>query len=211
MFASLDLSKKLRSIALEIVCKTGSYSINYRSTWCSQKQNKPVCWKTYVELPYEDGMPWYAATTSVPYHMGDKTLDDVKTNRDDHLQLFVFSEAISCLFIHSKQQVQFNISYRTQYQTVRKCKTAPAIVFVNMPASTLHRMYGVKLNQLPGCIIFRGVEAYLNYMGNLLFEKGRIDGKAANYWRAVPWTCRCGSWFQQDHCCNRYEQRKQLG
>lgn len=148
MFASLDLSKNSEVLLWRSYAKTGSYSITHGApAWVQSGSNNGLL-KTYVEsFLMKDGMPWYAATTSAPY-MGDKTLDDVKPTVTTACNCLCSVKAISCLFIHSKQQVQFNISCRTQYQTVRKCKTAPAIVFVNMPASTLHRMYGVKLNQL---------------------------------------------------------------
>ena len=36
-----------------------------------------------------------------------------------------------------------------------------------------------------GCIIYRGVEAYLNYLEAYYLRNGKVDGKAAQYWTAI--------------------------
>ena len=141
--------------------------------------------KTYVEsFLMKDGMPWYAATTSAPY-MGDKTLDDVKTNRDDRLQLFVFSES-NFLPVHSQQTagtVQYFMPHPVSNRQEMQDRTGYRLR--KYASFDLTQNVWGKAESTTGCIIFRGVEAYLNYMEAYYLKNGRIDGKAANYWRAV--------------------------
>lgn len=42
-----------------------------------------------------------------------------------------------------------------------------------------------KAESTTGCIIYRGVEAYLNYLEAYYMKNGNVTGKAAQYWRAV--------------------------
>ena len=185
MFASLDLSKNSEVLLWRSYAKTGSYSITHGApAWVQSGSNNGLL-KTYVEsFLMKDGMPWYAATTSAPY-MGDKTLDDVKTNRDDRLQLFVFSES-NFLPVHSQQTagtVQYFMPHPVSNRQEMQDRTGYRLR--KYASFDLTQNVWGKAESTTGCIIFRGVEAYLNYMEAYYLKNGRIDGKAANYWRAV--------------------------
>ena len=185
MFASLDLSKNSEVLLWRSYAKTGSYSITHGApAWVQSGSNNGLL-KTYVEsFLMKDGMPWYAATTSAPY-MGDKTLDAVKTNRDDRLQLFVFSES-NFLPVHSQQTagtVQYFMPHPVSNRQEMQDRTGYRLR--KYASFDLTQNVWGKAESTTGCIIFRGVEAYLNYMEAYYLKNGRIDGKAANYWRAV--------------------------
>ena len=45
--------------------------------------------------------------------------------------------------------------------------------------------YSVRDRSIVGCIIFRAVEAYLNYMEACYEKSGALDGDAQKYWKAI--------------------------
>ena len=69
--------------------------------WIASGSNHGLL-KSYVEsFLMQDGLPWYAASSAAPYK-GDATLDDVKANRDNRLQLFMFGESNFCTSIFDR-------------------------------------------------------------------------------------------------------------
>ena len=45
--------------------------------------------------------------------------------------------------------------------------------------------YSVRDRSVVGCLIFRAVEAYLNYMESCYEKSGTLDGDAKKYWKAI--------------------------
>lgn len=165
--------------------KTGSFSIMHGTpAWIASGSNHGLL-KSYVEsFLMQDGLPWYAASSAAPYK-GDATLDDVKANRDNRLQLFMFGES------------NFVPVYSTEEPgTVKMFAPHPVSNREEMRDQTGYRIrkyasfdmaqnvWG-KAESTTGCIIYRGVEAYLNYLEAYYMKNGNVTGKAAQYWRAV--------------------------
>ena len=186
MFASEDLSSNPEVLMWKDYVKSGSFTIAHGApAWVQSGQNHGLL-KTYIEsFLMKDGMPWYAATDAAPY-MGDLTLDDVKANRDERLQLFMFGES-NFLPNHSQQTAG----------TVQYFKPHPVSNRQEMQDKTGYRLrkyasfdpaqnvWG-KAESTTGCIIFRGVEAYLNYIeASYLYNDNKIMPKADTYWRAI--------------------------
>ena len=138
--------------------------------------------KSFVDcFIMEDGKPYYKSNK----YMGDKTIMDVKENRDSRLQMFVlgekdklpssstgdgkFSEFKQPNIISVETQTQDNTGYR-----IRKCLTYDYKQIISGQSQST-----------TGCIIFRGVEAHLNYLEAYYLRNNRIDGKAASYWNAI--------------------------
>lgn len=185
MFASEDLSNIKEVLLWRSYAKTGSYSITHGTpAWVQSGSNNGLL-KTYMEsFLMKDGMPWYAATSTAPYK-GDKILDDVKANRDERLQLFLFSES-NLLPVHSQQTaglVQYfmphPISNRQDMKDMTGYRLRKYASF-----NQAQNVWG-KAESTTGCIIYRGVEAYLNYLEAYYLKYGKVDSKAANYWKAV--------------------------
>lgn len=131
-----------------------------------------------------DGLPIYAS----PLYKGDNTVDNLKTNRDYRLQLFLWGESTraysdpanpksddpkACLFgvPHISSSVASERS-RTGYscrkyvtydfnQTYQGCVTWNA------------------------CPVFRTAEAMLNYIEACVELKGDVDATATSYWQAI--------------------------
>lgn len=138
--------------------------------------------KSFVDcFVMEDGLPYYKSDN----YQGDKRIMDVKANRDLRLQLFLLGEEDMLPskntedgtfkafgqpnVISSESQTQDQTGYR-----IRKCLTYDKNQIVSGQAQST-----------TGCIIFRAVEAYLNYLEAYYVKNGKVDGKAAQYWKAV--------------------------
>ena len=138
--------------------------------------------KSFVDcFVMEDGLPYYKSDN----YQGDKRIMDVKANRDLRLQLFLLGEEDMLPskntedgtfkafgqpnVISSESQTQDQTGYR-----IRKCLTYDKNQIVSGQSSST-----------TGCIIFRAVEAYLNYLEAYYIKNGKVDGKAAQYWKAV--------------------------
>lgn len=141
--------------------------------------------KGYVEsFLMEDGLPIYASSAEKPYK-GDNTLDDVKANRDGRLQLFVFGESNNLPILSTGNDDVH------QFLPVLAPKRAN-----EMGDMTGYRMrkgesfdktqnvYG-KAEGTIGQILFRGVEAHLNYIEAQYLKDGNIDETSNKYWRLV--------------------------
>ena len=152
--------------------------------WIASGSNHGLL-KSYVEsFLMQDGLPWYAASSAAPYK-GDATLDNVKANRDNRLQLFMFGES-NFVPVYSTEEAG----------TVKMFAPHPVSNREEMRDQTGYRIrkyasfdmaqnvWG-KAESTTGCIIYRGVEAYLNYLEAYYMKNGNVAGKAAQYWRAI--------------------------
>ena len=139
----------------------------------------------YIEL-FENitGEKFVKEDTSNSGFKGDSRIQEEKEGRDQRLQLFLFGEKDKqapradgdgtmpefgepALF--ELQEVRDLTGYR-----IRKCLTykKDQIISGSDQSTT-------------GCIIYRGVEAYLNYLEAYYLRNGKVDGKAAQYWTAI--------------------------
>lgn len=139
--------------------------------------------KSFVDcFVMEDGLPYYAAGNE---YKGDKTIMDVKENRDLRLQMFVLGEK-DLLPSNSTEEpaleefkqpniisLEAQTSDNTGYR-IRKCLTYNNKQIISGQSQST-----------TGCIIFRGVEAYLNYLEAYYLRNNKVDGKAKSYWDAV--------------------------
>lgn len=126
----------------------------------------------------KNGLPIYAAGSG--YH-GDATIMDAKEDRDDRLQLFIVGEQDRRSLVDPDR---YYFGYPTIIEAgehkdvtgyrVKKC-------FSYDPDQT--RDIGQSCTF--GSIVFRGVEAYLNYIEASYLKNGNIDADADRYWRAV--------------------------
>lgn len=133
--------------------------------------------KGYVDgFLMKNGLPWYAVNSG---YQGDKTIQDVKKDRDERLQLFL-KDPTTLIELESGLQNGMPNIVGIQEQrevtgyAVRKC-------FNYDPAQS---DYGGAISSY-GCIIFRGVEAHLNYLEASYMKNKSLDATAQKYWRAV--------------------------
>lgn len=137
-----------------------------------------------------DGTPVYAHGTYADgdgYYKGDKTLADVKANRDSRLAIFLKAPG--------EKNFVYDLDYEDAFIT-NPAEGYPAIASgvwgVQYPTGYCIRKGGnmsrrLYINQgcYTACPIMRSAEALLNYMEASYERKGTIDETAANYWRAL--------------------------
>lgn len=124
----------------------------------------------------KSGLPIYAD----PNYKGDRTIDQQKEGRDERLQLFVFGNSdrltmTSDTSVYDAPTILGLVEVRdvTGFR-IRKCYNYdPA----QAPSSGLECTYG--------SIVFRAVEAYLNYMEACYMKNNSLDATAQSYWRAI--------------------------
>lgn len=141
--------------------------------------------KGYIEsFLMEDGLPIYASSSSKPYE-GDETLDKVKANRDGRLQLFVFGE--------NNYLPTLSTGGNEVYKFLPVLAPQRAGEMGDMTGYRLRKgesfdktqnVYG-KNQSTTGQILFRGAEAYLNYIEAQYMLEKKINSISDKYWRAI--------------------------
>jgi hypothetical protein len=127
-----------------------------------------------------NGLPIYAAGSG---YAGDDFIEDVKENRDNRLQLFMKAPGeLRYIDANNDNGDPILEGYpdviglpETRYVTGYALKKGLSYEFKNSEGS---------LGET-GSIVFRAVEAYLNYIEASYLKEGAINGKAAQYWREI--------------------------
>ena len=129
----------------------------------------------------KNGLPIYASGSE---YKGDSTLDLQQEDRDERLQLFVFSN--SDVLIHNDDGTD------TLF-------TAPALLeqpeHRDVTGMRIRKTYTYDASQTAGAhgniigtndmVLYRATEAYLNYIEAYYELNGNVGGKADTYWRAI--------------------------
>ncbi|MDG5798899.1 RagB/SusD family nutrient uptake outer membrane protein [Marinilabiliaceae bacterium ANBcel2] len=128
-----------------------------------------------------NGLPIYYANSG---YQGDDYLEDVITDRDDRLRLFMklpgqlrYTDATTSDGDPVEEGIpQVTIASEQRYVTGYAVKKG---------MSYLHSRTEDHNVDISASIVFRGVEAYLNYIEASYLLNGEIDSKADQYWRAI--------------------------
>lgn len=146
----------------------------------------------------KDGSPIYVGNNG---YQGDNTIMKVKENRDERLQLFVAGEEdVKVLADQNHPRMNYNV-VPAEFPNIlvpgenkdvtgyrfRKC-------FSYEPGQTA----AVGLVSTYGSIVFRAVEAYLNYMEASYMKNGNLDDTAQKYWRAIRERAGVSSDFEKN-------------
>lgn len=125
-----------------------------------------------------NGKPIYA---SPDLYKGDKSILDVKKNRESRLQLFMMTpgEVLSNI-------TTLKDTLALAPNIIAKEETRPVTGYM-LRKGLSDNWYRDGDTSIEGCPIFRAAEAYLNYMEASCIENGgnSIDNKAATYWKAI--------------------------
>lgn len=138
----------------------------------------------------QDGTPVYTHGTYVDgdgYYMGDKTIADVRMNRDPRLSIFL------------KEPGQKNILYEIDNNEGTEAvliEPYPEITngdgergystgYALHKGGSLNRKYYANGGGYTGEVYFRAVEALLNYMEASYLLNGVLDSKAKEYWTLI--------------------------
>mgnify|MGYP001080401543 CR=1 FL=1 len=182
MFGAEDMSVYPEVLFWKDYLISGDVSISHGTPAYIYSGGNNGMLKSFVDcFVMEDGLPYYKSSN----YMGDKRIMDVKANRDPRLQLFLLGEddmlpsknsedgTFSAFkqpnVITAESQIQDQTGYR-----IRKCLTYDKNQIISGQAQST-----------TGCVIFRAVEAYLNYLEAYYIKNGKVDGKADQYWKAI--------------------------
>ena len=158
---------------------------NAVSVYCYNGNNTGLTRGYVGTFLMKNGLPIYANGSG--YTGEDETLDKVKKDRDERLQLFMVSEGTrrSVYLPNDSASAFFGVPNIVDLEEVRKVTgfhIRKGLNYVYDP-NTL----GGQMSQDGGQVIFRAVEAYLNYIeASCLKNNGAsIDGTAVQYWKAI--------------------------
>lgn len=184
MFGDMDMSKYAEVImwrdfdaSINIANANAVYILNGNNTGLT---------RGYVEnFLMKNGLPIYANGSG--YSGKDQKIDYVKDGRDERLQLFMVSES-------TRRNVFLDNDSATAYYgtpNVIDLNEVRKVTGYHMRKGMNYiydfRTLGSGISQEGGHIIFRAVEAYLNYIEASCLKNGgnSIDGTARAYWKAI--------------------------
>lgn len=182
MFADEDMSGYSEVLFWKQYMNGGGVSITHGTPAYIFSGGNNGMLKSFVDcFVMEDGSPYYKSDE----YKGDKTIMDVKEKRDPRLQLFVLGEkdmlpsssTESAALKEFKQPNVISLEAQTSDNTgyrIRKCLTYDNKQIISGQSQST-----------TGCIVFRGVEAYLNYLEAYYLRYNKVDGKAKSYWNAI--------------------------
>lgn len=134
--------------------------------------------KGFVEsFLMKNGLPIYYPSSG--YH-GDVKIKNVKKDRDERLQLFMFDEDDPVTI--KKDDDFFGVPKIINLAEVRDVTGYRSRKFLSYDPTEAP---GSDLTCTAGCPIFRVAEAYLNYIEASYMKNKSIDGTAAKYWKAL--------------------------
>ncbi len=138
--------------------------------------------RTFTEsFLMKDGLPIYASGN----YKGDTSIDKVKEDRDERLQLFVWGESTLKESDASapSQGSLFTKPNVTEASTEVRCITGyqPRKYYTYDYAQTMND----ELKGTNACPIFRTAEALLNYIEASYLKNGSLDGTARSYWQQL--------------------------
>ena len=144
-----------------------------------------------------DGTPVYTHGTYADgdgYYMGDKTIADVRENRDNRLQLFLKCPGQENILFELNNNEgtevwgpEFSEGFREPIPQIVSGdgERGYATGYAVRKGANFNRKYYANGGNYTGCPSFRAVEALLNYMEASYERNGRIDDTADRYWRAI--------------------------
>ena len=136
----------------------------------------------------EDGTPVYKHGDNAGgdgYYLGDKTIHDVRQNRDSRLQLFLKEPGqINILY----ENIVGNTAWMTEPYpniTFDSGKDGYATGYALRKGGSFDQKFYENGKGYTAAICYRAVEALLNYMEASYERTGNLDGSAREYWQLI--------------------------
>ncbi|MFT3739896.1 MAG: RagB/SusD family nutrient uptake outer membrane protein [Breznakibacter sp.] len=137
-----------------------------------------------------DGTPVYSHGTYADgdgYYQGDKTIADVRANRDSRLALFLKEPGQKNILIDGSSAL--SILYKVEpYPGITQGADQVAYTTgyaLRKGGSFDIRFYSDMQKCYTGLVLYRSVEALLNYMEASYERNGNLDGTARGYWQTI--------------------------
>ncbi|QCX54261.1 RagB/SusD family nutrient uptake outer membrane protein [Elizabethkingia sp. JS20170427COW] len=125
----------------------------------------------------KNGLPIYATGSG---YQGDATLEDVRENRDERLQMFlqVPGDALSSDASNNKEVIAPNIL------DIRENRSITGYMIKKGLLGDVY-YFTPENNSINGSLVFRATEAYLNYIEASYIKTGNLDSNALAYWQKL--------------------------
>lgn len=180
MFADLDMNKYPEVLLWRRYDPTQGLSNNVNHYINRNGGNTGYTRSLVDNFLMGNGLPIYTPGSG---YAGDDSLQLVKVNRDNRLQLFMKAPGELRLTDRNNPDGSPMLTgspdivglAETRDVTGYSIKKGFSYLFMNSEGSL----------GSTGSIVFRAVEAYLNYIEASYMKEGAINGKAAQYWRAI--------------------------
>lgn len=127
----------------------------------------------------QNGLPIYAANSG---YAGDDYLRDVIRKRDTRLQLFMKVPGQLQYIDHKDAQGN---SILIEYPLITGLQSEQCVTGYCVKKGFSYLYKQAHGGSTTGSIVFRAVEAYLNYIEASYLKLGHINSKADKYWRAI--------------------------
>lgn len=128
----------------------------------------------------KDGTPYYKRNTAT---YNDETIDNVKKDRDERLQLFLFAESDARTYNEAKKEInKYECANMIDKPEVRDVTGYAQRKYYNYDPAMRH---GSEMNDVSGVPILRASEAYLNYIEASYELNKTLDADARKYWDAL--------------------------
>ncbi|WP_257670587.1 RagB/SusD family nutrient uptake outer membrane protein [Parapedobacter tibetensis] len=135
-----------------------------------------------------DGTPVYANGTYADgngYYMGDKTIRDVRANRDSRLSLFLKEPGQHNILVVSQTGLNINYEEPIPNITTGDAQRGYTTGYALRKGGNFDTKYHVQNQGYTGIIIYRAAEALLNYMEASYERNGSLDASAREYWQII--------------------------
>lgn len=134
-----------------------------------------------------DGKPVYAHGTYMDgdgYYKGDKTIADVRVNRDTRLSLFLQEPGQKNIFEGTTSENIFYVVPKPDMTSIGQYRY-PTGYILRKGASFDIAQYITINGSFMGVPLYRSAEALLNYMEASYERKGTLDNTALEYWKLL--------------------------
>jgi hypothetical protein len=138
----------------------------------------------------KDGTPVYAHGTYADgdgYYMGDKTIADVRTNRDPRLSIFLKEPGQKNILFELDNNEGTEAVFEEPYPDITNGdgERGYATGYALHKGGSLNRKHYANGGGYTAAVCFRAAEALLNYMEASYLLSGTLDAAAAEYWAAL--------------------------
>lgn len=124
----------------------------------------------------KNGLPIYASGSG---YKGDKELSDVKSDRDERLQLFLQAPGDDLNASSSATNI-------IGYPDILTANESKSVTGYKIKKGLFgDPIYFNGNTSIMGSLVFRASEAYLNYIEACYVKNGNLDGNASSYWQQL--------------------------
>ena len=148
----------------------------------------------------EDGTPVYRNGSYADgngYYMGDKTIHDVRQNRDSRLVIFLKEPGQKSILYENSVGTEAWLEEPYPWITSTDRQRAYTTGYALRKGGSFDQANYLNGNSYSASICYRAVEALLNYMEACYENNGSLDNLAQEYWRIIRERSHVDSDFQK--------------